>query len=124
EIDPFAAWSGGTLVNILWTTGEHGDLDPFDGAAPGGPHLAHAWGPPDVQLTVLEGDIHLDAAEHWVTDSAAATYPLIDLQSVVLHELGHVLGLAHSFDPVSVMRPDYLGPDRTLAFDDIRGIQS
>jgi hypothetical protein len=123
EIDPFGAWSGGTLVNILWATREHGDLDPFDGASPVGPHLAHAWGPPDVQLTLLEGDMHLDGDEHWVTDTAA-TYPLIDLQSVILHELGHVLGLGHSFDLSSVMRESYLGPDRTLGVDDMRGIQS
>lgn len=48
-----------------------------------------------------------------------------DLLSVLTHEVGHFLGLAHSLDPASTMQPIYeIGTDafRTLADDDIQGI--
>jgi len=50
----------------------------------------------------------------------------INLRCLVLHELGHSLGLSHSKVPGSVMAsvlPKY-DPNRRLADDDISGIQS
>ena len=49
----------------------------------------------------------------------------VDLNWLSLHELGHSLGLDHSWNPDSVMFPFYLGyiPGLTLNKDDVDGIQ-
>lgn len=64
----------------------------------------------------IGGDIHLDNAERWGTS--------IDLATVLLHEIGHTLGLGHSSATGSVMNASYTVPNITLAADDIAGIQS
>ena len=65
---------------------------------------------------------------HWSTSGSG-----VDLESVVLHELGHALGLTHATAAqcplqASSTRPimcgTLVGVDRTLAQDDINGIQS
>lgn len=49
--------------------------------------------------------------------------PLVfDVQTVLLHEVGHALGLDHVFDPEAVMFPDYRGVQRVLSDGDIAGI--
>jgi hypothetical protein len=47
-----------------------------------------------------------------------------DLQTVLLHENGHVVGLDHSTDTNAVMYPSYQQADCTLGQDDINGIRS
>jgi len=47
-----------------------------------------------------------------------------DLQTVILHENGHVVGLDHSSDTNAVMYPSYQQADCTLGQDDINGIRS
>lgn len=47
-----------------------------------------------------------------------------DLQTVLLHENGHVVGLDHSSDTGAVMYPSYQQADCTLGQDDINGIRS
>ncbi|XP_030469881.2 metalloendoproteinase 1-like [Syzygium oleosum] len=91
---------------------DHSDGSPFDGAYN---ILAHAFTPTD-------GRFHFDADEHWTT---SLTSTQIDLESVALHEIGHVLGLAHSNDEKAVMYAVTLAGSvkRDLQQDDINGIR-
>jgi hypothetical protein len=80
----------------------------------GGP-LAYAYYPSGGSNTIT-GDVFL-ATEHWF--QVGADY---DLYSVLLHEVGHSLGLGHSSG--AVMNSYYLGVLSGLTADDIAGIQS
>jgi hypothetical protein len=99
-------------LNILFAAGAHGDAYPFDG--PGGV-LAHTFYPAPVNPEPIAGDLHLDADEPWQSSQ-------IDLYSVVLHELGHALGLGHSDVPGAVMYPYYRKLVK-LTSEDTRAIQ-
>jgi len=67
-----------------------------------------------------EFDIQIDPTWAWTTDGT----PNVDLRSVLTHEFGHALGLAHSPDGAAIMFSDYtIGTlKRTLAPDDIEGL--
>lgn len=108
--------------------GFDGAWNPATGA---GSVFAHAWGPSDIMTESTAGNMHFDLAESWVTAGAAigVNSATIDLQSVILHELGHVLGLGHEDGlgqglNAPVMQSFYWGEQRTLRADDIAGVQS
>ncbi|KAI4332147.1 hypothetical protein L6164_017080 [Bauhinia variegata] len=94
---------------------DHGDGFPFDGP---GNVLGHSFAPTD-------GRMHLDADENWSTDAQVKSSQY-DLIWVVIHEIGHLLGLQHSVDTNAIMyaymtpgvNKDYLGED------DIDGIKA
>uniref|UniRef100_A0A336MZA8 CSON006848 protein n=1 Tax=Culicoides sonorensis TaxID=179676 RepID=A0A336MZA8_CULSO len=96
----------------------HGDNYPFDGP---GYILAHAFYP--YEDPSYGGDVHFDNDENWV-EGAQTLHEGVDFLSVAIHELGHSLGLAHSYDPEAVMFPYYRGgtSGHSLQYDDILGL--
>lgn len=101
---------------ISWETGNHGDGSPFDGA---GNVLAHAFYPPPCGGSHA-GELHFDDDEPWSLTGAGFSF---DLETVALHEIGHLLGLNHSNVIGSVMFPSINGVNRNLSQDDIDGIR-
>ncbi|KAH6761483.1 hypothetical protein C2S52_018916 [Perilla frutescens var. hirtella] len=91
---------------------DHGDGYPFDG--PNGT-LAHAFAPTD-------GRFHYDADEQW---SDGAVVNAFDLETVALHEIGHLLGLGHSAVEAAIMYSSIgTAQIKNLHADDIEGIRT
>lgn len=91
--------------------------------------LAHAYQPGTQSLFgvggTIAGDVHFDEDRNWVDNENDVTgNGEFDLFTVLLHELGHALGLGHSTVSGSVMEAIYGGGRRTLGADDIAGIQA
>src|SRR5215475_251336 len=73
-------------------------------------------------LTIDEADIAFNPALEFSTSAEAGKF---DIQSVLTHEIGHLLGLDHSAMVSSVMVPFGVVSQldqRTLSYDDIAGI--
>lgn len=74
---------------------------------------------------LLDADIDLNGVHHFWTDTEEAGRVDTDVRNTVTHELGHVIGLAHTPDPEATMFAESAPGDlakRTLAADDIDGL--
>lgn len=91
--------------------------------------------PAQLALTVVSYDVNTgeiydaDTAfntDHWDFTTDGSSGAGVDLLSVLTHEMGHFLGLAHSPLEEATMRSSYTPPDvvdlRTLSADDRAGI--
>ena len=104
-------------LNIKFVSGFHGDNHPTDGP---GKELAHSFYPSNNKG--LAGDVHFDDDETFSINGGGG----VDLLWLAVHELGHSLGLEHTYNhPNSVMFPYYTGyrPNLRLSSDDRNGIQ-
>ena len=102
-------------LKIRFDSKDHGDGYPFDGQ---GATLAHAFYP-------VSGNIHFDDDERF-TDDYTSTSEHYTLRLVAAHEIGHALGLSHSFEEDSLMFPVYqqFAANYNISQDDREGIQT
>jgi hypothetical protein len=128
----FATWSAAVQISfrevgtgdnpdirIAWTLANCGDANMSGGV------LAHADYPPGCGYygNALPRPLHFDDQEHaWCIGSVAGQY---DVETIALHEIGHLLGLAHSSVQGAVMFPTVSdnSTNRVLAPDDLEGIR-
>lgn len=129
----FQTW--GSVVNVTFTeVGVNDNPDVRIGWRPAadpdhdmtGGVLAHADFPPgcSVITNTLPKPLHFDDEEHtWAIGAVASAF---DVETVALHEIGHILGLAHSSVAGAVMAPTVASnfTKRNLTADDISGVQS
>lgn len=110
--DAFNRWSNVTALGFTETASFNGSdiriaFVTLDGR---GGTVGGAYG----NYSTHVGGIYLDSEEEWVLPGEEVTEDGdVDLESVVMHEVGHVLGLGHSSVKEAVMYPIVLPEKKT-----------
>jgi hypothetical protein len=104
-------------IRVGWRPANDPDLNMVGGT------LAHADFPPNCSVitNTLPKPVHFDDTEHtWVIGAVSNGF---DVETVALHEIGHIIGLQHSNVAGSVMFPTVSSNfiKRVLTADDILG---
>ncbi len=81
-------------------------------------YLAGTYMPPSANTYSIAGDININTGMSFNINSN------YDLQTVMIHEFGHALGLSHSAVSTANMYYSYKTIHRTLDPDDVSGIQA
>lgn len=119
----FAQWqatSRGRLTLSQRVSG--GNIQVSFGGASLYPKFGKAGSVAGVGYPPSSGVVQLDSAETWSLATPAPAKQ-VSLLAVVLHEIGHALGLAHSNDPASLMYP-FGPPLANIDAESIEAIQS
>ncbi|KAI3784768.1 hypothetical protein L1987_43873 [Smallanthus sonchifolius] len=97
-------------LKISWERGNHGDGD------------RNAFLPETTVVAHAAGRFHYNADQNWFI---GATPNSIDVETVALHEIGHLLGLDHSQFQKAIMWSHLpIGSVKGLDSDDIQGIRA
>jgi hypothetical protein len=73
---------------------------------------------------ILDADMEINTAQHLIVTKTPVPSGSYDLESIITHEAGHFLGLAHSPDDSAVMYWQYKPGSTTLTADDVGGVCS
>ncbi len=72
--------------------------------------------------TIFDADIEINSSQHLLSATEPPAPMTFDLQSILTHEAGHFLGLAHSNTTDAVMYAYYMAGSLELKDDDVAGI--
>jgi hypothetical protein len=73
---------------------------------------------------IVDADMEINSHDQTIVATGPAAPPSYDLASILTHEAGHFLGLAHSVDTSAVMYTYYRPGSNVLTADDTAGICS
>jgi hypothetical protein len=103
---------------IAWTTPDQApQLKGLVIGTGGSTHFSYGDGP----KSFVTGSLELDSPQ--ITEELSRADGAAYATAVILHELGHVMGLEHVDDPSQLMYPEIGAPDG-LAAGDLNGLQA
>ncbi len=74
-------------------------------------------------VNIDEADMAITTKVAW-NDTCSDVSGTLEVQTVIGHEEGHVVGLGHSSDPLALMHTPYSGAQCSLGADDIAGVSA